>query len=72
MTEEFYTYITKQNDRWDLIAYEYYNNALLYEQIIKANPDIEITPVLKEGIQIKVPVLQEETTIKFELPPWKQ
>ncbi len=72
MTEEFYTYITKQNDRWDLIAYEYYNNALLYEQIIKANPDIEITPVLKEGIQIKVPVLQEETTIQFELPPWKQ
>ena len=72
MTEEFYTYITKQNDRWDLIAYEYYNNALLYEQIIKANPDIEITPVLKEGIQIKVPVIQEETTIKFELPPWKQ
>lgn len=72
MTEEFYTYITKQNDRWDLIAYEYYNNALLYEQIIKANPDIEITPVLKEGIQIKVPVLQEETTIQFEIPPWKQ
>ncbi len=72
MTEEFYTYITRQNDRWDLIAYEYYNNALLYEQIIKANPDIEITPVLKEGIQIKVPVLQEETTIQFELPPWKQ
>ena len=36
MTEEFYTYITKQNDRWDLIAYEYYNNALLYEEIIKA------------------------------------
>ncbi len=72
MTEEFYTYITKQNDRWDLIAYEYYNNALLYEEIIKANPEIKITPVLAEGIQIKVPVLQEETTIQFEIPPWKQ
>lgn len=72
MTEEFYTYITKQNDRWDLIAYEYYNNALLYEEIIKANPEIKITPVLTEGIQIKVPVLQEKTTIQFELPPWKQ
>ena len=43
MTEEFYTYITKQNDRWDLIAYEYYNNALLYEEIIKANPEKKTT-----------------------------
>lgn len=72
MTEEFYTYITKQNDRWDLIAYEYYNNALLYEEIIKANPEIKITPVLEAGIKIKVPVLKEDTTIQFELPPWKQ
>nr|DAF63595.1 MAG TPA: baseplate wedge protein [Siphoviridae sp. ctwQT14] len=72
MPDEFYTYITKQNDRWDLIAYEYYNNALLYEEIIKANPEIKITPVLEAGIKIKVPVLKEDTTIQFELPPWKQ
>lgn len=72
MTEEFYTYITKQNDRWDLIAYEYYNNALLYEEIIKANPEVKITPVLEAGIKIKVPVLKEDTTIQFELPPWKK
>lgn len=72
MADEFYTYITKQNDRWDLIAYEYYNNALLYEEIIKANPDIKITPVLDAGIKIKIPVLEEKSTIQFELPPWKQ
>lgn len=72
MPEEFYTYITKQNDRWDLIAYEYYNNALLYEEIIKANPEVKITPVLEAGIKIKVPVLKEDTTIQFELPPWKK
>lgn len=44
---EFYNYVTKDNDRWDLIAYKFYNDSTKYEIIIKANPDIPITPVLE-------------------------
>lgn len=69
---EYYSYITKDNDRWDLISYKFYKNPTLYEQIIKANPDVKIEPVLNAGIKLKIPVLEETQTIKFELPPWKK
>lgn len=66
---EYYSYITKDNDRWDLIAYKFYKNPALYEEIIKANPNIEIEPMLPAGIKLKIPVVEESETIKFELPP---
>ena len=69
---EYYSYITKDNDRWDLIAYTFYNDAIKYEPIIEANPNIPITPILKAGLKLKIPVLDETETIKFELPPWKK
>ncbi len=68
---EFYSYITTQNDRWDLISYKFYKTPFLYEKIIKANPNIPIKPILDAGIELKIPVIQESETIKFELPPWK-
>ena len=48
---EFYSYITKDNDRWDLISNQFYNTPTLYEEIIKANPDVKILPVLPSGIK---------------------
>lgn len=69
---EYYSYITKDNDRWDLIAYKFYNDATRYEPIINANPDVNIYPILKSGLKLKIPVLDESETIKFELPPWKK
>lgn len=69
---EFYSYITKDGDRWDLIAYKYYKNPSMYEEIIKANPNVPIEPILSAGINLKIPVLEENTTIKFDLPPWKK
>lgn len=69
---EFYSYITKDGDRWDLIAYKYYKNPAMYEEIIKANPNVPIEPILTAGINLKIPVLEESTTIKFDLPPWKK
>lgn len=69
---EFYSYITKDNDRWDLISYKFYKNPNLYELIIKANPEISIEPILKAGIKLKIPAIEETETIKFDLPPWKK
>lgn len=69
---EYYSYITKDNDRWDLIAYKYYKNPALYEEIIKANPEVKVTPLFDSGIKLKIPVLEESETIKFETPPWKK
>lgn len=69
---EFYSYITKDRDRWDLIAYKFYGNATKYEPIIQANPDIPITPTIQSGIKLKIPVLDENNSITFELPPWRR
>ena len=69
---EFYSYITKDNDRWDLISNQFYNTPTLYEEIIKANPDVKILPVLPSGIKLKIPILDESETIKFELGKNKQ
>lgn len=69
---EYYSYITKDSDRWDLIAYKFYKNPALYEEIIKANPNVEIEPILSSGIKLKIPVMKESETIKFELSPWKK
>ena len=70
--KEYYSYVTKDNDRWDLISQHFYNTPILYEEIIKANPSIKITPILPSGIKLKIPILDQSETIKFELPPWKK
>ena len=68
---EYYNYITKDNDRWDLISYKYYNDSTLYETIIQANPEVEITPILKAGIKLKIPVIETTDEITADLPPWR-
>ncbi len=68
---EFYTYITKDKDRWDLISYKFYNDATLYENIIKANPNVAIKPVLTAGIKLKIPVIETTGEITSDLPPWR-
>lgn len=67
---EYYTYITKDNDRWDLISYKYYKNPHMYESIILANPTVEPTPVLESGIELKIPILEDDE-ITTNLPPWR-
>lgn len=69
---EYYNYITKDNDRWDLISYKYYNDSTLYEIIITANPDVEITPTLEAGIKLKIPVIETSDEITADLPPWRR
>ena len=68
---EYYNYITKDNDRWDLISYKYYNDSTLYETIITANPDVKITPTLEAGIKLKIPVIETTDEVTSDLPPWR-
>ncbi len=65
---EYYSYITKDSDRWDLIAYRFYKNPTMYEEIIKANPNVPIEPTLPAGIKLRIPVFDDSETIKFDLP----
>lgn len=65
-------YITKENDRWDLISYLHYGTPNFYEEIIRANSKVSLDPILLSGIKLKIPVLEIESNIQFELPPWKE
>jgi len=69
---DFYEYITKDGDRWDLIAYEFYSDATLYEPIITANPEVPIIPILPSGLKLKIPVREDSDEIEFTLPPWRE
>ena len=68
----FYSYITVDGDRWDKISNKFYKTPKLYEQIIKTNPEVKRTPVLSSGIKLNIPIIEENQTIQFELPPWKK
>lgn len=71
---EVIEHVTRDGDRWDLLAWEYYGDALVYERIVAANPDIPITPILPSGLVVLIPVIEvvaEETTTEG-LPPWKR
>lgn len=68
-----YQYITKDNERWDNVAFSAYGDATLSELIIKANPGVKITEVLPPGITLNVPII-DGITIGMNselLPPWK-
>jgi len=68
---DYYEYITKDGDRWDLIAYDFYADPTLYEPIITANSDVPITPILPSGLKLKIPVIDNSDEIEFTLPPWR-
>lgn len=68
----FHEHLTKDGERWDLIAFKWYGDPLLYEPIIRANPDVPITPSLPGGLTLWIPVIEAPVASLEELPPWKR
>lgn len=77
-------YITKPGDRWDLIAFKAYGtigniiiedgtsmNAMSY--LVAANPAIERSSILPEGLLLQVPIIPNTSVVTDSqlLPPWK-
>lgn len=69
---DFTPYVTKENDRWDLIAYKAHGNVENMQDIIEANPSVPIYEVLPSGITLKIPVKAAPEVSKQLLPPWKR
>lgn len=67
-------YIVKSDERWDNIAFKAYGTTANIEIIIKANPNVDITPVVPAGTILNIPIIDEETlsTSTDILPPWMQ
>jgi len=75
---EYFSYETKNGDRWDLIAFDYYGDAKMIKPLLVANPEIvgsasEPAPlVFSKGVILRVPVLPSDEIDKAQLPPWKR
>jgi phage tail protein X len=70
MAQRFIKYMTRDGDRWDLLAWQMYGDAARYADIIAANPSVAIAPVLPVGITLYVPVLAAAAATPQNLPPW--
>lgn len=65
-------YITKDNDRWDIIANKVYGNPYLYEPILLENPQYMSLFLLPSGITLKIPDLYIDNNIEEVDIPWQK
>lgn len=66
---EFLVYTTQEGDRWDLIAWNMYGDPTLYEDLIRYNPTVAADPILAGGVQLKIPIIEEDLS-REEFTPW--
>lgn len=70
---DYLTHITKEGERFDLLAYRYYGNPYRYQEIVEANiAAIGVPPILDSGLKLVIPILPTAETTPANLPPWKR
>ena len=57
---DYLTHRTKDGDRWDLLAQEYYGVAFAIEPLLEANPVHARLTILPAGLTLKVPLLRTQ------------
>lgn len=67
----FVEHLSREGDRWDLLAWTYYGDAHAYQGIVEANPEIGPVPRLPAGIKVRIPVVAQPLD-RDGLPPWKR
>lgn len=68
---ETVTYTTVTGDTWDSIAFDYYTEEKLASLIIQANPGYEDVIVFDAGVELKIPVIDEDAETPDTAPPWR-
>lgn len=69
---KFTTYTTQDGDRWDLVAYRAYGNALDMSGIIRANPHVPLDVNIQPGTKLFIPIKERPAADKSLLPPWRR
>jgi len=65
------THLVGDDERWDALAWAYYQDPYDYERIQRANPTVPRNEVIPAGTRLRIPVLESTTaTITTKLPPW--
>lgn len=70
---EFTEYTTRQDQRWDTIAFEVYGDPYAYSALIEVNPQWRSVAQLPAGVVLRIPVVTLRTTLPpSQLPPWRR
>lgn len=67
---QYLEHTTIENQRWDYIAWLYYQDVSKVGLLIETNQHVPITTVLPAGLKIHIPMIEQESTVQ-DLPPWK-
>ena len=65
------TYVTKQGDMWDSIAYSQLGNVKYTDALMDANNKYLKVLIFSSGIELLLPDISETVT-ETDLPPWKR
>ena len=71
MATNFYKYITKEGDMFDMIALNFYNEEKMATTIIEANPDYADVVIFDADIELIIPIVQDTEGIETK-PPWRR
>lgn len=63
-------YITREGDRWDLIAYKVYGDPYAYDALLLYNPQYSHMLILPAGIELIIPDIEYEESAEVA-PPWQ-
>jgi hypothetical protein len=70
--EKFTEYTCIGDTRWDTIAQKAYGNSFKIQEIILANPNLEVLETIPAGTKVLVPIIEIAPIDVIGLPPWKQ
>lgn len=65
------THIAVQGQRWDMVAFLAYGDALRYAPIVVANPQYRALKTFNGGERLRVPVITKKAVL-VGAPPWRR
>lgn len=71
MSKQYLTHMTRQGERWDNLAWHYYQDVSKMGLLIEENQHVPIVPSLQAGLKLRIPLLEQEQTTVVGLPPWR-
>jgi hypothetical protein len=64
--------VSKEGDRWDLVAHRAYGDASNMTGIIGANPNVPLGVEIAPGTELYIPIIDQPEQDKSNLPPWRR
>ena len=69
MSESVLRHLTREGERWDLIAWRYYGNPLEISRLIAANPHLPAAEQFAANLTVFVPLIPSKPQTQADMPP---